>query len=315
MWRGRKSFEADLFASYRAAGLQEGQETFSPMGATLIDQAATDIGKLPKKVAAALSALDDLMLDAIIWYHSVVMVFWNAQPASDQHFDRAMMALFMRVAQDAMVVRNLIQAGFDVQAKNILRSIEEHVDTIYLLCIQPSLCEDFVRADDEESINQFWWKHLRNARKTAHKALVEIVKEDAHLREFIEFRKSERALLSSAHHPSYIACTMPFMSLYGSNETRYLYGSPSEWSFRTGKLLFYILAEAALFTTLLNGDMKRLIREGRKDHPLEDFVRRGLQHLATMLMFLVKNWSCPLFGTSTQFEAWMQRIPKIEEAE
>jgi hypothetical protein len=101
MWRGRKSFEADLFASYRAAGLQEGEETFSPMGATLIDQAATDIGKLPKKVAAALSALDDLMLDAIIWYHSVVMVFWNAQPASDQHFDRAVMALFMRVAQDA----------------------------------------------------------------------------------------------------------------------------------------------------------------------------------------------------------------------
>jgi hypothetical protein len=207
MWRGRKTFEADLFASYKAAGLQEGVARYLPMGATFIEMGAarTRIRKPPRKITAALSVLDDLMLDAIIWYHCVVMVLWPEKPDLDRHFERAMMALFMRVAQDAMVVRNLIQAGFDVQAKNILRSIEEHVDALYLLCIRPELCEDFIRAEDDASINQFWWKHLRGARKTIHKALLEIVKEDAALQEFVEFRKSERAFLSSAHHPSYVA--------------------------------------------------------------------------------------------------------------
>ena len=206
----------------------------------------------------------------------------------------------------------LASAGNDVW---VVDTWEEHVDAIHLLCIHPPLCEGFIRADDDESINQFWWKHLRNARKTVHKALLEKAKVDAELLELFEFRESERATLSSVHHPSYVACIIPFMSPYGSNETRYLYGLPSEWSFRTGKLLFYILAEGALFTTFLNEDLGRLIKEGRKDDPLHDLVRRGLQHLATMLLLLVKNWDCPLFGKSTQCEAWLQHLPKIERGD
>lgn len=248
-WRGRKSFEGDLFASYKSAGLQFGKIGV-PMGAALFEsQAAIPVGKLPKKVADGLSVIDDLLLDAIIWYHTVAMMIWEKEPSSNDFFHRAIMALFMRVAQDAVAVRNLIHTGFDVQAKNILRSLDEHVDAICLLCIRPSLCEQFVRTNDEKRANSFYHGHLRSARKVINQKLIEMVKENAALQDLVEFRRSERLMLSTAHHPSYVACTMPFMSPYRSaNVTRYLFGLPTEYSFRTGKVLFYILVMTAMIS-------------------------------------------------------------------
>ena len=312
MWRSRRAFEADYFASYKESGLQDGPK-YQPMGATIIGMGARrKAPKLPRKVAAALSVLDDLILDAIIWYHSVVMVLWNKPPDLDKYFDRAIMALFMRVAQDSMVVRNLMEAGFDIQARNLLRSIEEHVDAIYFLCLQPAACEQFVRTEDGERANRFWWEHLRGARKVINKAFLKIVKEDAYVRELVEFRNQERSMLSAAHHPSYVACTMPFISPYSSmNETRYLFGLPSEYSLRTGKLLFYVLAEAAVVSGILNKEMDRLTIGGR-EADVDRLIRQGRKHLAMMLLLVVKNWSCPLFGTSKQFEALMKRLPKEE---
>jgi len=115
----RRAFESDLFASYKAAGLPIRR---IPMGRAILEsEAKKRAHRLPKKIADSLSVLDDLMLDAIVWFHSVAMTIWNERPPLDQHFSRAIMALAMRVAQDAMVIRNLIQGGFDVQARNLLR--------------------------------------------------------------------------------------------------------------------------------------------------------------------------------------------------
>src|ERR1700730_14048397 len=100
MWRTRTDFEADFFASYRKSGLQRAREIV-PMGSVLIgEQARIHKIKLPRKVSIALSVLDDLIFDAILWHHSLVMLFWGQKPTSTRFFHRAMMALFMRVVQD-----------------------------------------------------------------------------------------------------------------------------------------------------------------------------------------------------------------------
>jgi hypothetical protein len=88
----------------------------------------------PKKVSAALTVLDDLILDGILWHQSFTMILWEKKRVPDNEFRKSLLALLMRATQDATVVRNLMKDGYDVQARNILRSIDEHMDAIYYLC-------------------------------------------------------------------------------------------------------------------------------------------------------------------------------------
>jgi hypothetical protein len=104
-------------------------------------------------VAAALSVLDDLNLDAIFWFQSLIALLLKRVDTDKSAFHRSIFAVLMRVTQDAMVIRNLICSGFDVQARNLLRSMEEHVDTIYYLCLKPEASEEFVYADDDVKAN------------------------------------------------------------------------------------------------------------------------------------------------------------------
>jgi hypothetical protein len=122
-------------------------------------------GKPPKEVLAALSIFDDLLLDAILWTHCLsIRVYQSRSLTKRRDFKRAIAALFMKVSQDAMVVRNLMAAGYDVQARNLLRSIDEHVDALYYLCLRPDACGEFVQTNDSGSANRFWWQHIRHAR-------------------------------------------------------------------------------------------------------------------------------------------------------
>jgi hypothetical protein len=310
MWRTRTDFEADFFASYRKSGLQRARKIV-PMGSVLIgEQARIHKTKLPRKVSIALSVLDDLILDAILWHHLLVMLFWGQKPTSTRFFNRAMMALFMRVVQDAIVVRNLIQTGYDAQAKSLLRSIDEHADAIYYLCLRPAEAERFTLTNDDESANRFWWEHFRKSRKIIDEALLRIVKNEHYVREIVEFRMAERASLSAAHHPSYTACTIPFFVPYKSmSETQYMFGSPGEASYRTGKLLFYILAELAILVGRLSKRMNRFI--GRDSgNVLQQVVREGRVHLSIMLPNLLCNWDAPLFAPSADLKRMMRELSR-----
>ncbi len=308
MWRTRRDFDIDLFESYKKSGLQRA-EPIVPMGSALIVVGAKGHKvKLPKKVSVALSVLDDLILDAIIWQHSFGILLLNAKPTENQYLHRSLMALFMRVAQDAMVIRNLIRTGFDAQAKNLLRSLDEHADAICYLCLKPEVCSEFVQTEDEDSGNKFWWKHLRHSRQIIDAAIVKKLAFDAELRSLSEFRGEERRLLSAVHHPTYMASTLPFYVPYKSvNITKAMFGLPSEHSIRTGKFLFYILAELALYVGLLNKEVNQLISRKRGGE-LQQFVRKGRTHLGMMVVHLAQNWKSPLFATSGEMEKFLKRL-------
>jgi hypothetical protein len=173
----------------------------------------------------------------------------------------------------------LIQEGFDTQAKNLLRSIDEHVEAIYYLSIKPEVAEEFVSAQDEKSANQFWHNHIKRSRKIIDDAIKGKLKSHAEFTELREFRFEERKTLSMAHHPSYVAATVSFFVPYDSvNVTKYIFGLPSEASYRTGRLLFYILGEMAMFLGFLNDDMKKIISRRRRGL-LQRLVRQGQRHL------------------------------------
>lgn len=96
-WRNRGDFEKDLFLSYRKSKLQK-HEPFVPYGSILVShQAKTHRPKLPKKVVETFSVLDDLMLDAIVWHHSFVMLIQSRKFKPHQTFERSLHALHMKI--------------------------------------------------------------------------------------------------------------------------------------------------------------------------------------------------------------------------
>lgn len=304
-WKSKKGFERDLFASYKMFELQpDGLNV--PFGSSLFSyQQKNHKVSLPKRASAGLSILDALMMDAIIWHHSFAMLLLNRVKSQSQTFERAIFALHMKIAQDALVVRNLILAGYDVQAKNILRSIDEHVDTVYYLCLKPELASEFVLTNDEKSANEFWWRHIRKSRKVIDVEIAKISGAGGSSEKFSEFKATEREFLSASHHPSYWASTMSFMAPYRSTSfTNHLFGLPSEYSYRTGKFLFYVLAELALCSGILNKEIRECIARAGDD-PLQRVVRRGCGHLTNMFVLTIANWNAPVFGFSSAMDKFL----------
>lgn len=294
MWKTRAEFERDLFASYLKSGLQRPQYKIVPFGAELF-KVRDKRNQAPKRRLVGPSVIDDLLLDAIVWHHSLAMRLGAAKIGTRHRaFQRALFALLMRVVQDSMVVRNLIKGGYDVQGRNLLRSIFEHIDTIYYLCFVPSASREFVRTNEEESSNKFWWEHIRRSRKMIDEHISQKLK----LPEWVEweqFRAAEQKMLSSTHHPSYVACTVPFIVPgRGTDIAGYMFGGPPEYTYRTGKLLFFALAEAALCIGALNERMNGIIRQ-KRGSVIQTMVRKGRVHLLTMLLHLSENWKAPIF--------------------
>jgi hypothetical protein len=117
-----------------------------------------------------------MILDAVLWYQALTMLMLEERRGPDPFFQQAIEGLLMRVSQDAMVIRNLIRDGYDAQAKNILRSLDEHADAIYYLCLRPETSEEFVRADDDKSANHFWHRHIKRSRNVIDDAIQKLVK-------------------------------------------------------------------------------------------------------------------------------------------
>jgi hypothetical protein len=307
VWKTRKDFDRDLFESYRSAGLRFGSK-IKPLGSQLL-HAKPRKNRPPRAVSTTLAILDDLVLDAVFWSHSLSVRLYNSRAlAKRRNFKRAIAALLMKISQDAMVVRNLIVSGYDVQAKNLLRSVDEHVDAIYVLCLRPDLCDEFVLTNDEQSANKFWWDHIRRARKFIDAELRRRLNTEL-VSEFTEFKHSERQMLSMAHHPSYVASTIPFMVPYeGTNVYAYLFGIPSEYSYRTGQFLFFLLAEMSMLIGFLDSDLGRLIG-GRGGGSLQELIRKGRRHLIRMLLLLSDNWDAQVFSKSKSMEDHLRMLP------
>jgi hypothetical protein len=79
----------------------------------------------------------------------------------------AALAFFSRLANDLWAILELIESGFDLQARALTRSYLEHVDVL-ICCIQDrELTHEFVEAAEPEEANAFWHKHVSKNRAKA----------------------------------------------------------------------------------------------------------------------------------------------------
>ncbi|MCB1461985.1 MAG: hypothetical protein KDJ90_06075 [Nitratireductor sp.] len=79
----------------------------------------------------------------------------------------AALAFFSRLANDLWAIIELVELGFDLQARALTRAYLEHVDVL-ICCIQDrELTREFVHAREPEEANAFWHKHISKNRAKA----------------------------------------------------------------------------------------------------------------------------------------------------
>ena len=79
----------------------------------------------------------------------------------------AALALFSRLANDLWAIIELVELGYDLQARALTRAYLEHVDVL-ICCIQDrELTREFVEAQDPKEANAFWHKHVAKNRAKA----------------------------------------------------------------------------------------------------------------------------------------------------
>jgi hypothetical protein len=79
----------------------------------------------------------------------------------------AALAFFSRLANDLWAIIELVELGFDLQARALTRAYLEHVDVL-ICCIQDrELTRQFVEAREPKDANAFWHKHVAKGRAKA----------------------------------------------------------------------------------------------------------------------------------------------------
>lgn len=70
------------------------------------------------------------------------------------------LAFFSRLANDLWAIIELVERGFDIQARGLSRSFLEHVDVLICCIHDLELTKKFADTIDPEQANQFWHKHI-----------------------------------------------------------------------------------------------------------------------------------------------------------
>lgn len=121
------------------------------------------------------------------------------------------LAFFSRLSNDLWAIIELIEIGFDLQARALTRSYLEHVDVL-ICCVQDrTLTSEFVKAVEPEESNGFWHKYVSKNKAKARVSdfissklgreksrIVDLLREDAEFAGSILLHPSVAAGLSTA---------------------------------------------------------------------------------------------------------------------
>jgi hypothetical protein len=127
----------------------------------------------------------------------------------DEH--AAALAFFSRLANDLWAIIELVERGFDLQARALTRSYLEHVDVLICCINDRELTREFVEASEPVAANAFWHKHVSKNRAKAKVTkfiagilgldtvtMVDVLREDAELAGSTLFHPTIAAGLAAA---------------------------------------------------------------------------------------------------------------------
>ncbi len=123
-------------------------------------------------------------------------------------FEKSITLLLKKIIADSMAIRHLINLGFDVQAKTVLRTTAEYLEMLVAPVDDPFLSEEFVNSDSPEDAHSFWQKHLKRGeiRRRMAKAWRRVIGEEdpeGAANWLSNWGHNDYKLLSSLSHPSF----------------------------------------------------------------------------------------------------------------
>ena len=181
--------------------------------------------KIGKHVVAISDGL--LFFDfALLWLYEYATALTLAflEKSGDKQKDarhNVMMLIAWRACTDFAAVRTLVLEGFDVQAKQVLRSASENIDALGAAALNPDFAADFVSEQDLERTKVMWFKHI--AKGKARKLILAEVKQSIGLStdevsSVNIYRDEEELVLSAVAHPSYISGFHSFLPDYNESD-------------------------------------------------------------------------------------------------
>jgi hypothetical protein len=141
----------------------------------------------------------------------------NKGEASDEQV--AALAFFSRLANDLWAIIELVERGFDLQARALARSYLEHVDVLICCIHDIELTKEFVEAIEPDESNRFWHKNVSKnkiKKRTASLIAGMLRVPDTDLVDAL--REPAEAAGSALHHPTVLA---GLSAAFGSEDVDY----------------------------------------------------------------------------------------------
>jgi hypothetical protein len=131
----------------------------------------------------------------------------------------AALAFFSRLANDLWAILELVEAGFELQARAMARSYLEHVDVLICCIRDRELTREFVHAVEPEQANAFWHKNVsKNKAKAKVSKFISSVMGIEDSRIVDTLRADAELAGSSIHHPTMLA---GLATAFGDPESEY----------------------------------------------------------------------------------------------
>ena len=116
------------------------------------------------------------------------------------------LAFFSRLASDLWAIIDLVERGFDIQARGMARTFLEHVDVLICCIHDRELTERFANAIEPDEANHFWHQHI--SKNKMKRRVAELVHSQIGLEgsDLVDSQRAPAELAgSSILHPTMIA--------------------------------------------------------------------------------------------------------------
>lgn len=178
--------------------------------------------------------------EQISWFVSLQSVFMGSRKDGFRtDFERSVIVLLAKIISDSLAIRMLVNGGFDISARTILRTLSEYMEVLVALLHRPDFAGEFVKSDTPESAQQFWQSALRGGkiRRRVEAAWLEIFDNNNDSASwFANWGRGALPLLSGLAHPSFsggVFSAIPLQTSYvGDNWLGFL-GEKSDMSAET----------------------------------------------------------------------------------
>jgi hypothetical protein len=194
----------------------------------ILSPEVNDLGDFSDVLKVWLFVFDEMLS----WFVSLTQIleFGLSKRDDKTDLDKVFFVLSGSIVSQLIGIRKLVTHGLDLPAKQILRSVSEHLEVLMLISLQPDISGEFIGNLEIEDGNKFWHKYIsKNKSRNVFYSQISGFLPAHVVREWREWEIQEDSILSIAVHPTYVSSSMAILG--GIND-----GQDLTWPFYLGRI-------------------------------------------------------------------------------